>query len=91
MRNTSEALEQYSDVPIKVAAEIGRLTLAVREIVSLEEGSVLRTSKPVGESVDLYFGGIRAASADIVTVDGGLLLRITGFVPPACIRKRARS
>ncbi len=91
MRNASDALEHYSDVPIKVTAEVGRLTLTVREIVSLEEGSILRTSKPAGESVDLYFGGIPAATADVTTVNGALLLQISGFVPPACMRKTARS
>ncbi len=89
MQNTPESLESFADVPVEIRAEVGRLTLPVRDILALREGSVLRTGKPAGEALDLYAGGIRMAATDIVAAAGRVSVRITGFVP-AGMRRRPK-
>jgi flagellar motor switch protein FliN/FliY len=50
--------------------------MSVREILSLAPGSLIRLSRSVGSPVDLYVGGTRFSSGEIVKAGDSMAVRI---------------
>ncbi len=74
------AASRLSSVRLDVSVELGRAKIPVKELLSLDEGGVIRLGRPVGEPVDLVVNGTVTARGEIVVVDGRLGLRITSLV-----------
>lgn len=73
---SSETAARYAEVPIELAAELGRTTLTVREILQLEQNSLIRLSRAASENLDLLIGGAPVGTAEIVAGDESIALRI---------------
>jgi flagellar motor switch protein FliN len=73
---TVENLARYATLSLPVESELGRCTMSVREILALAPGSLIRLPRAVGSPVDLYVGGARFASGEIVKTGGSLAVRI---------------
>jgi flagellar motor switch protein FliN/FliY len=69
-----------ADVPLRLEAVLGRLTMNMRAVASLEEGSVLTLGRSAGDNVDLYVAGVSLASGEIVVIEGTLGVRITDLL-----------
>jgi len=74
--NPDELTRLAGDVPIEVAVEIARFTLALEEIGALRPGEILSTGCPIGERVTLRVGGRVVASGELVDVEGDVGVRI---------------
>ena len=70
------------DVSMPVVIEIGRTQLTVQQLLNLTPGSVVQLDRSVGEPVDIYVGGRRLASGEVVVVDDHFGVRITHVSPP---------
>jgi flagellar motor switch protein FliN/FliY len=64
------------DVTVTVTAELGRVTLAIGDILKLGIGSVLQLDRAVADSVDLMVQGVRLARGEVVVVDDRFAIRI---------------
>ena len=53
--------------------------MTTREVLRLEEGSVIATSRSAGENIDIYIGGVLCGSGEIVVIENTLGVRITDF------------
>jgi flagellar motor switch protein FliN/FliY len=53
--------------------------MTVREILSLEKGSVIKMVRSAGENIDIYVGGTMLGSGEIVIIEDLLGIRITDF------------
>jgi flagellar motor switch protein FliN len=53
--------------------------MTTREVLQLEEGCVIGTSRSAGENIDIYIGGVLCGSGEIVVVENTLGVRITDF------------
>ncbi len=65
------------DVPMQVSVELGRASRTVKEILSLNVGSVVELDKLSGEPVDLLVNGRTIAKAEVVVIDENFGIRIT--------------
>ena len=74
-----EEIAPFGDVPVKLAVELDRRMMTVREVLELEAGSVIGTSRSAGENIDVYIGGVLCGSGEIVVVEKSLGVRITDF------------
>jgi flagellar motor switch protein FliN/FliY len=72
-------ITRFADVPIEVEVELDRRVLSVREILELEEGSVIGMTRSAGENIDLYVGGKLMGYGEIVLVENNIGVRITDF------------
>ena len=72
-------ITRFADVPIEVEVELDRRLLPVREILELEEGSVLSMTRSAGENIDLYVGGKLMGYGEIVLIENRIGVRITDF------------
>jgi flagellar motor switch protein FliN/FliY len=73
---TAENLARFATLSLSVESELGRCTMSVREILALAPGSLVKLSRPVGSPVDLYVGGARFSSGEIVKTGDSLAVRI---------------
>ncbi len=64
------------DSPMSVSVCLGNARPAVRELLEMGPGSVLRLDRRVGEPIDLFLRGIRFATGHLVVVDDHLGVRI---------------
>src|SRR5437899_2608307 len=55
------ALDQLLDVSCTVTAELGRLNLAIGEVLKLHVGSVLELDRLIADPVDVVVQGVRMA------------------------------
>jgi flagellar motor switch protein FliN/FliY len=75
-------LEGLQDVNVTVAAELGRVTLTIGEVLRLGVGSVLELHRSINEPVDLMVQGVRLARGEVVVVDDRFAIRIREIAEP---------
>ena len=74
-----EEIAPLGEIPVEVEVELDRKTMTAREVLELEEGSVIGTGRSAGENIDLYIGGVLFGSGEIVAIENNLGVRITDF------------
>ncbi|MGA2268947.1 MAG: FliM/FliN family flagellar motor switch protein [Bryobacteraceae bacterium] len=74
-----EEIAPLGDVPVEIEVELDRRTMSTREVLDLEEGSVIGTARSAGENIDIYVGGVLCGSGEIVMIENTLGVRITDF------------
>ena len=74
-----EEIAPLGDVPVEIEVELDRRMMTTREVLQLEVGCVLCTSRSAGENIDIYIGGVLCGSGEIVVVENTLGVRITDF------------
>jgi flagellar motor switch protein FliN/FliY len=79
------SLDRLLDVTVTVAAELGRVTLPISEILKLGPGSVVELDRAVTDPVDLMVQGVRLARGEVVVVGDRFAVRIKEIAEP---RKR---
>jgi flagellar motor switch protein FliN/FliY len=75
-------LDLILDVSVTVALELGRTTLTVRDLLQLNQGSVVEFDRRVGEPLDLLVNGTLLAHGELVVIDDGFGIRLTKVVNP---------
>ena len=75
-----EEIASFNEVPIDVEVELDRKVMKARDVLRLEEGSVIATSRSAGENIDIYIGGVPFGSGEIVVIENVLSVRITDFM-----------
>lgn len=77
--NPQEEIALLGEVPVVIEIELDRRVMQAREVLRLEEGSVIGTTRSAGENIDVYIGGVLCASGEIVVIENALGVRITDF------------
>jgi flagellar motor switch protein FliN/FliY len=74
-----EEIAALGDINLEMEVELDRRIMSTRELLQLEEGSVIGTTRSAGENIDIYIGGVRCGSGEIVVIESTLGVRITDF------------
>jgi flagellar motor switch protein FliN/FliY len=77
--NPQEEVAPLGDIPVEIEIELDRRIMTTREILRLEQGSVIETVRSAGENIDIYIGGVLCGSGEIVVIESTLGVRITDF------------
>ena len=77
--NPQEEVAPLGDVPVEIEIELDRRIMTAREVLRLEQGSVIETVRSAGENIDIYIGGVLCGSGEIVVIESTLGVRITDF------------
>ena len=75
-------LAPVHDVPLRVAIEVGRLRLRVRELIKLAPESVIELRKPAGEPFDICINGVPVARGEVISVEQTSGVRIVEVQKP---------
>jgi flagellar motor switch protein FliN/FliY len=71
------------DIPLQVSVEVGRSRILVRDLLQLQEGSLIELDKLAGEPLDLYVNARLIARGEAVVVNDKFGLRLTDVVSPS--------
>ena len=72
-------LEHLLDVPLHFEAVLQGPAMRVGELLALAEGSIVRTGKPAGETVDVFAGGALIGFAELSDANGRRAVRMVRF------------
>lgn len=70
-------IEMLMDVPLLVTVELGRTRLMLKQVLELQQGSVVELDHLAGEPVDLFVNDRLIAKGEVVVVDDKFGVRIT--------------
>lgn len=76
-------LDLLLDIPLEVSVEVGRSKILVRDLLQLQEGSLIELDKLAGEPLDLYVNSRLIARGEAVVVNDKFGLRLTDVVSPS--------
>lgn len=73
-------LSLLGEVELTVTVELGRVRLPLRELLRLQEGSVVELDRLAGAPVDVLANGTSVARGDVVVVGDELGVRISELI-----------
>lgn len=68
-----------ADVCVPVEVELDRKIMSVAELLSMEDGTVIKMSRSAGENIDIRVGGALVGFGEIVILEENMGVRITDF------------
>jgi flagellar motor switch protein FliN/FliY len=74
-------LDLVHDVPLQISAVLGKTVMPLREVVSLQSGTVFELDKLAAEPIDLYVNNILIARGEVVVVDDKYAVKISELNP----------
>ena len=81
-------LDAILDVPVTIAMEIGRTRLSIRNLLQLNQGSIVELDRLAGEPMDVLVNGTLVAQGEVVVVNEKFGIRLTDIISPADRVKR---
>ena len=81
-------MDSILDVPVTISMEIGRTKITIRNLLQLNQGSVVELDRLAGEPMDVLINGTLIAQGEVVVVNDKFGIRLTDIVSPADRVKR---
>jgi flagellar motor switch protein FliN/FliY len=76
-------LDVILDVPVTISMEIGRTKINIRNLLQLNQGSVIELDRFAGEPMDVLVNGTLIAHGEVVVVNDKFGIRLTDVITPA--------
>jgi len=76
------SLDLVLDISMPVTVQLGKTSMAVKELLQLNTGAVVELDQMAGEPLDLYVRDVCFARGEVVVVDNNFGLRITEILSP---------
>ncbi len=76
------SLEMLLDVNVSLAIELGRVRLNIRDLLKLNQGSIVELDRMAGEPLDVLVNGTLVARGEVVVVKDKFGLMLTEVVSP---------
>ncbi len=74
-------LDLVRDIPLEISAVLGQTAMSLRDVVALQNGSVLELDKLSSDPIDLYVNDILIARGEVVVVDDKFAIKISELNP----------
>ena len=75
-------LEFIMDIPLQLTVELGRTKMLVRDVLQLNQGSVVELTKLAGEPLDVFVNSKLVARGEAVVVNDKFGIRLLDIVSP---------
>jgi flagellar motor switch protein FliN len=75
-------LDFIMDIPLQLTVELGRTKLLVRDVLQLNQGSVVELTKLAGEPLDVFVNSKLVARGEAVVVNDKFGIRLLDIVSP---------
>lgn len=76
-------LEVLMDVPVAISMEIGRTNINIRNLLQLNQGSIVELDRLAGEPLDVLVNGTLIARGEVVVINEKFGIRLTDVISPA--------
>jgi len=84
------SLDVILDVPVVLSLEVGRTRIPIRNLLQLNQGSVVELERGAGEPLDVFVNGTLIAHGEVVVVNDRFGVRLTDVVSPSERIRRLR-
>ncbi len=75
-----EKLDAILDIPVTISMEVGRSNITIRNLLQLNQGSVIELDRVAGESLDVLVNGTLIAHGEVVVVNDKFGIRLTDVI-----------
>ena len=76
-------LDVVLDIPVTLSMEVGRSRISIRNLLQLNQGSVVELERATGEPLDVYVNGTLVAHGEVVVINEKFGIRLTDVISPA--------
>lgn len=76
-------LDLIVDVPVTLSMEVGRTAISIRNLLQLNQGSVVELDRVAGEPLDVFVNGTLVAHGEVVVVNDKFGIRLTDVISPS--------
>lgn len=78
----SQDLDTILDIPVSISMEVGRTSITIRNLLQLNQGSVIELDRLAGEPLDVLVNGTLIAHGEVVVVNEKFGIRMTDVISP---------
>jgi flagellar motor switch protein FliN len=71
------------DVPVTLSLEIGRTQINIRNLLQLNQGSIVELDRFAGEPLDVLVNGTLIAHGEVVVINDKFGIRLTDVISPS--------
>ena len=75
-------LDVILDIPVTLSMEVGETDIAIRNLLQLNQGSVIELNRVAGEPLDVKVNGTLIAHGEVVVVNDRYGIRLTDVISP---------
>ncbi|HWJ07220.1 MAG TPA: flagellar motor switch protein FliN [Steroidobacteraceae bacterium] len=76
-------LDMILDVNVSLSMEVGHTRISIRNLMQLNQGSVVELDRKAGEPLDVFVNGTLVAHGEVVVVNEKFGIRLTDVISPA--------
>lgn len=73
-------LDTILDIPVNISMEVGRSKISIRNLLQLNQGSVVELDRVAGEPLDVLVNGTLIAHGEVVVVNDKFGIRLTDVI-----------
>ena len=86
----SPDLDVILDIPVRISMEVGNTQISIRNLLQLNQGSVIELDRLAGEPLDVLVNGTLIAHGEVVVVNEKFGIRMTDVISPSERIKKLR-
>jgi flagellar motor switch protein FliN/FliY len=75
-------LDVILDIPVSISMEVGNTQIPIRNLLQLNQGSVIELDRLAGEPLDVLVNGTLVAHGEVVMVNEKFGIRLTDVISP---------
>ena len=75
-------LDVILDIPVTISMEVGNTQIPIRNLLQLNQGSVIELDRLAGEPLDVLVNGTLIAHGEVVMVNEKFGIRLTDVISP---------
>lgn len=79
-REERKKLDQILDIPVTITMEVGHAKISIRNLLQLNQGSVVELERLAGEPLDVLVNGTLIAHGEVVVVNDKFGIRLTDVI-----------
>ena len=76
-------IDRILDVPVTITAELGRARITIKNLLQLQQGSVVELDGLAGEPMEVLINGYLIAQGEGVVVNDKFGIRLTDIITPS--------
>ncbi len=88
--SASPELDVILDIPVSISMEVGSTSITIRNLLQLNQGSVIELDRLAGEPLDVLVNGTLIAHGEVVVVNEKFGIRMTDVISPSERIKKLR-
>ncbi len=82
-KNSDENIDVILDIPVTLSLEVGTTVIPIRNLLQLNQGSVIELDRLAGEPLDVKVNNTLIAHGEVVVVNEKYGIRLTDVMSPS--------